>query len=617
MHSLRPGHRLRLLLFLGAVLAPCLILVALSIQIVRQERELREKRRADDRRQLAREVRDDLAARLEAIQRDEIRTDLEPGQSYRHREVALVAWLDEGKLVLPWERDRATRASLEPALRDCERSNLVAGRPLASACFQQVLAAAKHPAQAAYARFLWAVALDRAGERARAEGLFRTLLDAGPELTDEDGVPFTLHAAQRFAGSGAHRKEVVERIRAALARPWLPPVACLLVSQVAAQLERSPTAAGDLKEAAAAHARLLDQAQSLQNDFTRLGLLAADGRPRPLWASYGDERWLVGATGGPQPTAVIAVRASELLQPIEARRAVRFTDAGEPLGGAFPRLTIMPASAASPSASGDFGRQLLFFTALLVTAATAFGAYLLWRDLRREMATVELRAQFVASVSHELRTPLTAIRMFAETLQMGRSKDPETASEYLETIVNECERLSRLVDGVLLFSKLEQGKKTYHFRSVPVAEAVEAAVRALRYPLSQQGFDLQLTVEPDPPTIRADRDALEQAILNLLTNAMKYSGDARQIELSLFRQDGEAVIRVTDHGVGIAPEERPRIFEKFYRTPTPENQLIPGTGLGLALVAHIVKAHGGRVEVESVPGRGSTFSLHLPLQSKL
>jgi signal transduction histidine kinase len=207
--------------------------------------------------------------------------------------------------------------------------------------------------------------------------------------------------------------------------------------------------------------------------------------------------------------------------------------------------------------------------------------------------------------------------MFAETLQMGRSKDPETASEYLETIVNECERLSRLVDGVLLFAKLEQGKKTYHFRSVPVAEAVAAAVRALRYPLSQQGFDLQLSVEPDPLTIRADRDALEQAILNLLTNAMKYSGDARQIELSLFRHDGDAVIRVTDHGVGIAPEARLRIFEKFYRAPTPENQLIPGTGLGLALVAHIVKAHGGRVEVESAPGRGSTFSLHLPLQSKL
>ncbi|MGA2327036.1 MAG: ATP-binding protein [Bryobacteraceae bacterium] len=628
MHSLRPGHRLRLLLFLGAVLAPCMILVALSIQIVRQERELREKRRVDEQRQLAREIRNDLAARLEAIQRDEIRTDLEPGQSYRHREVALVAWLDEDKLVLPWERDRAARTSrdliskadFEPALRDCERSNLVAGHPLASACFQQVLAAAKHPAQAAYARFLWADALDRAGERARAEGPFRALLNAGPELTDEDGVPLNLHAAQRFAESGTHRKEVVERIRAALARPWLPPVACFLVSQVAARLDRPPAAAAEareIKEAAAAHVRLVEQAQSLQNDFARLGLLAVDGRPTPLWVSYGDERWLVGATGEPKPTAVIAVRAKELFQPIETRRAVRFAAAGESLGDTFPGLTIVPVSAVTPSASGDFERQLLFFTVLLVAAATAFGAYLLWRDLRREMAAVELRAQFVASVSHELRTPLTAIRMFAETLQMGRSKDPETASEYLETIVNECERLSRLVDGVLLFAKLEQGKKTYHFRSVPVAEAVAAAVRALRYPLSQQGFDLQLSVEPDPLTIRADRDALEQAILNLLTNAMKYSGDARQIELSLFRHDGDAVIRVTDHGVGIAPEARLRIFEKFYRAPTPENQLIPGTGLGLALVAHIVKAHGGRVEVESAPGRGSTFSLHLPLQSKL
>ena len=254
-------------------------------------------------------------------------------------------------------------------------------------------------------------------------------------------------------------------------------------------------------------------------------------------------------------------------------------------------------------------------TTLLEVLVTMFAAYLLWRDLQREMRSSELRAQFVSSVSHELKTPLTAIRMFAETLQMGRCADPETQSEYLGTIVDECERLSRLVDGVLLFSKLEQGKKTYRFRPIQPADAVYAAARALEHPLSQQGFHLRMKVEDGLPQIRADRDALEQAILNLLSNAIKFSGDAREIELGLSRENGEVVVRVRDYGIGIAAEEQTRIFDKFYRAPTRENQLIPGTGLGLALVSQIVKAHGGRVAVDSAPGKGSTFSLRLPVDA--
>jgi signal transduction histidine kinase len=226
----------------------------------------------------------------------------------------------------------------------------------------------------------------------------------------------------------------------------------------------------------------------------------------------------------------------------------------------------------------------------------------------------ELRSQFVASVSHELKTPLTAIRMFAETLQMGRSPDPDTQAEYLDTIVNECERLTRLVDNVLQFSKIEQGKKIYQFRPVRLAEVVSAAARAMRYPLEQQGFQLRVSVEDDLPAVRGDADALQQAILNLLSNAMKYSGESRSIDVDLRQEDGEAVIRVRDRGVGIAPELQTLIFEKFYRVPAAENQLIPGTGLGLTLVAHTAKAHGGRVEVRSAPSEGSTFSLCLPVE---
>jgi signal transduction histidine kinase len=135
----------------------------------------------------------------------------------------------------------------------------------------------------------------------------------------------------------------------------------------------------------------------------------------------------------------------------------------------------------------------------------------------------------------------------------------------------------------------------------------------MRFPLAEQGFDLRVDICDDLPSLRLDRDAIEQAILNLLNNAMKYSGKNREISLRLSRRNGSALIQVSDQGIGIPAREQRRIFDKFYRVPSKENHAISGTGLGLALVAHIANAHGGSVEVESAPGKGSTFSIALPL----
>jgi signal transduction histidine kinase len=151
---------------------------------------------------------------------------------------------------------------------------------------------------------------------------------------------------------------------------------------------------------------------------------------------------------------------------------------------------------------------------------------------------------------------------------------------------------------------------------VSLSATLDAAARALSYPLAQHGFELHVDMAEDVPEMNADADALEQAVLNLLTNAMKYSGDSRRIELRLARRGAEVVVEVTDYGVGIAPDQQAHIFEKYYRVPAPENQSIPGTGLGLTLVEQIAKAHGGRVAVESVPGQGSTFAIHLPIQER-
>ena len=146
-----------------------------------------------------------------------------------------------------------------------------------------------------------------------------------------------------------------------------------------------------------------------------------------------------------------------------------------------------------------------------------------------------------------------------------------------------------------------------------LADLVRSAARTMQYPLEQQGFTLELTIDDQLPPVVVDRDAIQQAILNLLVNAMKYSGKHRKIELQLLAEDGTAVIVVSDHGIGIPVDEQRRIFEAFYRSPIPENLAIAGTGLGLALVAHVAAAHGGTVHVQSRPGEGSRFSLRLPL----
>jgi signal transduction histidine kinase len=228
----------------------------------------------------------------------------------------------------------------------------------------------------------------------------------------------------------------------------------------------------------------------------------------------------------------------------------------------------------------------------------------------------ELRSQFVSSVSHELKTPLTGIRMLAETLQMPGVADSQTQSEYLNTIVSETERLTRLLNNVLDFSKIERGQKNYHMEIGSISDVLHSVARTMRFPLVEQGFDLQMEISDDVPPISFDRDAIEQAVLNLLSNAMKYSGDSHGIALRLSAENKSARIDVVDRGIGIPPEECKRIFEKFYRVQTPENRAISGTGLGLALVAHVVDAHGGSVEVQSVVGQGSTFTIRLPIQPR-
>jgi signal transduction histidine kinase len=291
--------------------------------------------------------------------------------------------------------------------------------------------------------------------------------------------------------------------------------------------------------------------------------------------------------------------------------AVVASSEGEPLGDPLPGLSLRFDPAATSDES-PLQRGVLVSVLLMVVGVTLAGGYLFWRDTRREMRLAALRAQFVSSVSHELRTPLTAIRMFAETLLLGRAARHDTRDEYLQTIVSESERLTRLLDNVLDFAKIEAGRKTYHLRPCSPADVVRSAASTMGDLLARNGFHLDIAIDDEMPLVLADRDALEQALLNLLGNAVKYSGSGRRIQLGVHSQDGRVVIDVADAGIGIPPAEQSRIFEKFYRVNDPAHASIPGTGLGLTLVAHVVAAHHGDIQVHSEVGRGTTFSIVLP-----
>jgi signal transduction histidine kinase len=229
-----------------------------------------------------------------------------------------------------------------------------------------------------------------------------------------------------------------------------------------------------------------------------------------------------------------------------------------------------------------------------------------------------MKTDFVSNVSHELRTPLSSIRVFGEFLKLGRVKDEEKICEYGEYIETESSRLTQLINNILDFSKIESGGKTYQFERANIEDLISETLRTFDVQLKQQGFGIIFETPRTPlPHVLVDPDAMAQAFINLLDNAVKYSGDAKQLHVHLGQKGDFLTLSVTDHGIGIPSEEQSKIFEKFYRVSTGLVHDVKGNGLGLSLVAHIVKAHHGRVTVESEPGRGSTFTIHLPAAERI
>jgi signal transduction histidine kinase len=636
---------------------PSLILIFLTLRMIGQEKELAQKRIVEERRRIANEIGQHLLVRLENIKLQETAVaanrDSFPAEiNYSNPEVVLLCPVEDRQLVLPWEKNQEleknrgllSQSKFTQKIRQGESTEFVEKNLNRTVnLYSQALNSAKELVQKGYARLLLARSLFKSKRKKEAASHYRKILELPYNVTDEYGIPFSLYAAGRLLEIGEGIGDVLSSIQANLNdNYWLAPGAAYLIKNL---LERMSDSASDVvvqktlegcTQYVQNYEQMMDQALTLQSDYLSLGLIANQGsrieKTQPQWVYYGELPWLVSVSSSISERSpfLVIVNAQKILTSLRSDDGFvatfpadfHFVSSddlkGLSLGTNFKEVKIVFDTSQEEMFPKPWRIQPVYYllALFLILGITLFGAYILWRDVRREVQLAEMRSQFVSSVSHELKTPLTAIRMFAETLRLGRSKDEKTQEEYLDTIVNESQRLTRLLNNVLDFSKIEQGKRTYRPEGASLYEIIQSAARAMEYPLSQQGFKLNIQTEEGLPEVQVDHDAIEQALLNLLHNAMKYSGNSRDIELRLRRENNNALIQVMDGGIGVDSQEKDRIFEKFYRIPSPENERIVGTGLGLALVSHIVKEHGGHIELESIPGKGSTFSIYLPLEDK-
>ena len=252
------------------------------------------------------------------------------------------------------------------------------------------------------------------------------------------------------------------------------------------------------------------------------------------------------------------------------------------------------------------GILVLTFTGTLVT-----GVILVWVFVRRERDLSELQSDFVSKVSHELRTPLTSIRLFSETLVLRRG-DRQAEDKCIGALDRESARLQELIDRLLDWGRMESGRRVYEMEWADARAIADEAVQAFHPTRDARDVEVLRTETGPIPPVFCDRGAVVDALVNLLSNAYKYGGSPRVIDVVLESTDKTVSIGVRDNGQGIAKREHRRIFEKFYRVDDLLARRNEGSGLGLAIVQHVLRAHGGRVEIDSAPGRGSGFFLVFP-----
>lgn len=256
--------------------------------------------------------------------------------------------------------------------------------------------------------------------------------------------------------------------------------------------------------------------------------------------------------------------------------------------------------------------SLVILIMLLLVLIT--GIVFLYRNISREIALSQAKSEFVSNVSHEIRTPLSLISMYAETLEMGRASE-EKKKEYYGVIAKEAARLSGIVNRILNFSRVESNQKKYEMKTLDLNEICAGVLDSYVLHLREKGFTCKFTREENLQPVLGDKDAIAEAVSNLVDNAIKYSRDDKHIEIKTGNDKGYNYVEVSDKGIGIAKNHQTDIFEQFYRAPISDVHNTKGSGLGLTLVKKTIEAHHGKIKVESSLGNGSTFRLYFPAKT--
>jgi two-component system phosphate regulon sensor histidine kinase PhoR len=614
----RARFQKQLFFFLLAVLLPSAVLVVFGFVFLRQQTELSQTRAADERDAFARDIGRLLEDALNDLAVQAATTIDDGADTLRFPAGGRMLWagtLVDQEFRPAWTHVAAPRpvgwGGLAPAVAEAQRLEYRARTPAAAArAYQRLADRSRDPRQKVVAQQGAMRTHLNAGDSLQAIVLAFAVLKTESTVQDESSIPWAYYAAGPLLAMGVDslRDEVSTRLATDLDDPsWFSNTRTYLLEDLLAE-------ASDSLAAAAAQSRATEAADVDRMRQAVPGILRTQSADR--WFQHGDR--LVGTAPADEGRHVFAIDRAGLMALIpEAQRIEALTwegAEGEGLSLA-PYLRDVLVSLREPPPATSIPRIFFIVGMVLLVGLTLFGGYLLWRDVRRETRLARLRAQFVSSVSHELRTPLTSIRMFAETLMAAEDAPAQERSRYLGIISSESERLTRMLNNVLNASRIEQGTMRYHLAKGDIRDAVSASVDAMQYAFDQESVTLEVSVPEAPVVGIHDPDAIEQAVLNLLTNALKYGG-RKPVSLTLTVTQGpECRIAVQDRGAGIALEEQQKIFERFYRTESAQNQRVAGAGLGLALVSHIVKAHEGRIDIHSEPGEGSTFSIHLPLES--
>ncbi|BCS32119.1 hypothetical protein TBR22_A13280 [Luteitalea sp. TBR-22] len=628
-----------------AIAVPTLVLLALGLQSVRRQQQAIAQLEQANRRLQAERTAASLAARVASAAAVALRdpawsSGTAGGQvtasairdiARRHPVARQLVLVDDRevrhpRLHTPLEGDQPLEGpSCRPSVAEAEAAEF-AGRPnVALGAYRSCLARTTAPGPRARLLARIARAERRSGDVARSVEVYATLARQHGDETDRFGRPFGLVAALELHDlEGSRHADLLRQARGDLvAGRWdvSDEQARYFLEELRGRLGSSlPSSApapflDALAVARAVQASLPLQATGGPGDVAGDDVLLEGRRTRVYHAPVAgpdglravlvpDARW-VEAEALPAVLRETGVAGpARLLGDLRAVPAVGVTASAE--GLAPWRLWLAPVA---DGAASRLPVVLQGVITLLVSGVLGLGVLLLVRDVRRERSLAQMRSQFVSAASHELRTPLAMILLYAQTLLEDVDADREERRGSYEIIAQESERLRHLLDKVLDFSRIDAGRRSYRFEVRDLDESVEAAVRLIEPQLSRRGFTLERDLAP-VPGVRHDTEAITGAVLNLVDNAAKYSGTSRRIELRLSADLDEARIAVRDHGIGIPAEDLPRIGERFFRTALSSS--IGGYGLGLFLVGHAMSAHGGRLEVTSAPGAGSTFTLVMP-----